>query len=59
MTALLVLVGFLAGIVFTVVLAVLINDSEKRKHQQEKMDNRQFQYTNISGPVYSQDDDLR
>lgn len=56
MTALIFIVGFLSGIIFVVLLAIGINQSDKKKKEQEKLDNREFQYTNLSGPVYTQDD---
>lgn len=56
MTALIFIVGFFSGITFTVLLAIGINRSDKKKKEQEKFDNREFQYTNLSGPVYTQDD---
>lgn len=56
MTALIFIVGFLSGITFVVLLAIGINQSDKKKKEQEKLDNREFQYTNLSGPIYNQDD---
>lgn len=56
MSALIFIVGFFSGIIFTVLLAVGLNRSDKKKKEQEKLENREFQYTNLSGPIYTQDD---
>ena len=60
MMALIFICGLLAGALGMVALAMYLNASDTKKRLEEKMMNRKFMYTNISGQnIVEHEDDLK